>query len=179
MEASLGVAPAQLEPLQPWMASILLSELPIVKAGYDPKSGVDIKLKDLAVEQHKPIAGFETLEQQIRYFADLSEPVQVEFLFSTLDDADKGSNQLDQLVDAWSAGDTDKLQALMNADLRDKYPALYKLLLADRNAAFAKQIETLLKGEGTVFVAVGAAHLIGPDSVQADLAKDGIKAVRQ
>jgi uncharacterized protein YbaP (TraB family) len=32
---------------------------------------------------------------------------------------------------------------------------------------------------GTVFIAVGAAHLAGPDSVQAQLRKLGIQAVRE
>jgi uncharacterized protein YbaP (TraB family) len=32
----------------------------------------------------------------------------------------------------------------------------------------------LLQHPGTVFIAVGAAHLAGPDSVQAQLAKLGI-----
>jgi len=31
---------------------------------------------------------------------------------------------------------------------------------------------------GTVFIAVGAGHLAGPDSVQAKLAKLGVKAER-
>jgi len=31
---------------------------------------------------------------------------------------------------------------------------------------------------GTVFVAVGAGHLAGPDSVQAQLARLGVKAQR-
>jgi uncharacterized protein YbaP (TraB family) len=32
----------------------------------------------------------------------------------------------------------------------------------------------MLKQPGTVFIAVGAAHLAGPDSVQAQLAKMGV-----
>jgi uncharacterized protein YbaP (TraB family) len=37
----------------------------------------------------------------------------------------------------------------------------------------------MLKGHGTVFVAIGAGHLAGPDSVIAMLAKQGIQAKRQ
>ena len=54
-----------------------------------------------------------------------------------------------------------------------------RVLLVQRNRAFAAGIEQLLNGDGVSFVAVGAAHLVGPDSVVADLAKDGITAVRQ
>ena len=38
-----------------------------------------------------------------------------------------------------------------------------------RNEAWAKKIATLLQQPGTVFIAVGAAHLAGPDSVQVQL----------
>jgi uncharacterized protein YbaP (TraB family) len=36
----------------------------------------------------------------------------------------------------------------------------------------------MLKGSGVQLIAVGAAHLAGPDSVQAQLAKRGIKVER-
>jgi uncharacterized protein YbaP (TraB family) len=60
-----------------------------------------------------------------------------------------------------------------------KYPALYKLLIVDRNERFARQIAQMAAGEGVVFAAVGAGHLAGPDSVQADLARLGLAAQRQ
>jgi hypothetical protein len=37
----------------------------------------------------------------------------------------------------------------------------------------------MLKGSGVQLIAVGAAHLAGPDSVQAQLAKRGIKMTTQ
>ena len=63
--------------------------------------------------------------------------------------------------------------------MRDDYPDIYKLLIVERNARFADQIAALARGRGVVFVAIGAGHLAGPDSVQADLAKLGLTAVRQ
>ena len=57
-------------------------------------------------------------------------------------------------------------------------PVLYKRLLTDRNTRWAKWIDGRLKQPGTVFVAVGAGHLAGRDSVQAQLRKRGIKARR-
>jgi uncharacterized protein YbaP (TraB family) len=40
------------------------------------------------------------------------------------------------------------------------------------------QIEGILAGKGVSFMAVGAGHLIGPDSVIAMLAARGVKAER-
>lgn len=177
--AGLGLKPAQLESMRPWLAGLTLSVLPILKAGYDPKSGVDVALKAAAAEQGKPLQAFETMEQQVRFFADLPQNLEVEYLLATLDDVSKGTGELDDLVQAWDAGDTVKLESILNGDLKDNYPDLYRILLTQRNQTFADQIETLLKGEGVSFVAVGAGHLVGPQSVQADLARHGLIAVRQ
>jgi uncharacterized protein YbaP (TraB family) len=76
----------------------------------------------------------------------------------------------------WIAGDADGLAAMMNAELDD--PLLRKRLLTDRNARWAQWIDQRLKQPGTVFVAVGAGHLAGSDSVQRQLRKRGIKARR-
>ena len=77
---------------------------------------------------------------------------------------------LDGLVGAWSGGDVDAIGSMMNDEMAATYPGLYDALLVRRNKDWAGQIETLLKGKGVVLIAVGAAHLAGPDSVQAQLA---------
>ncbi|RZL56533.1 MAG: TraB/GumN family protein, partial [Sphingomonas sp.] len=48
----------------------------------------------------------------------------------------------------------------------------------DRNARWATWIKQRMARPGTVFIAVGAGHLAGPESVQAQLAKLGVKAER-
>lgn len=171
--SDLGIPEEQLEPLQPWLAALRIGTAPLVRAGYDPNSGVDVFVKNLALRQGKPVRGFETIEQQIRYFADLSQALQTQFLLYSLDNAQAGPANVGALVDAWSAGDTAKLQTIINGSFIGKYPQLYDILLVQRNALFARGIEKLLEGNGTAFVAVGMGHLVGPDSVIADLARDG------
>jgi hypothetical protein len=51
-------------------------------------------------------------------------------------------------------------------------------LLKDRNEAWSAVIEDMLKGSGSSFIAVGAAHLAGPDSLQTRLKLRGIVAER-
>jgi uncharacterized protein YbaP (TraB family) len=57
-------------------------------------------------------------------------------------------------------------------------PKLYQRLLVQRNQVWATKIAAMLQQPGTVFIAVGAAHLAGPDSVQVQLRKLGISAQR-
>jgi uncharacterized protein YbaP (TraB family) len=43
-----------------------------------------------------------------------------------------------------------------------------------RNQTWAGKIIAMLQQPGTIFIAVGAGHLAGPDSVQAQLQSRGI-----
>jgi uncharacterized protein YbaP (TraB family) len=167
--AGMGASGAALEPLRPWLAGLTLSIGPLVKAGYDPASGVESKLKAAARDAGKPIRTLETLEQQIGFFADLPPAVELAFLLSALDDMDSGPAMLDALVAAWSAGDMEALNELLVSEMAADYPELYQALLVRRNKDWAGQIQTLLGGKGVSVIAVGAAHLVGDDSVQAQL----------
>jgi uncharacterized protein YbaP (TraB family) len=180
----LGVDPAKWAPMRPWMAGLALDVLPLAKAGYAAGSGVEIAIRRDAVQAGKPVAGLETAEDQIRYLADAPEAEQIELLKSSIDDAEKGPGEIDALVAAWTAGDEDAIEAHMNADLRRDHPWVYRTLIVERNRRFAARIADLAAGRGSgghrvIFVAVGAAHLVGPDSVEADLAGLGLTAVRQ
>jgi uncharacterized protein YbaP (TraB family) len=173
-----GMTAAQLDPMRPWLAGLTLSVVPMLKAGYNPQSGVEAKLKAEVVAAGKPVRQLETPEQQIRFFADATPEVEMSFLDSAIDEAEESPAVLDEMVAAWAAGDVKAIERLMIDEMRGDYPGLYKTLLVDRNANWAEQIDTLLDGKGVSFIAVGAGHLAGDDSVQAMLAKRGIKVKR-
>jgi uncharacterized protein len=168
-----------LEMMKPWLAGMMLSLAPVMQAGYDPNTGVELELKPEFAKANKPVKGFETMEQQIHYFADMSDKAQLDFLVSELDDADSAVDKFKELVAAWYSGDVAKLDALNNADFRDKYPDLFQLLVVKRNQSFVTQIQDLLKGDSVTFVAVGAGHLVGKDGVPAMLEKQGFKVTRE
>ena len=173
-----GIPAPALDAMKPWMAAVTLTVAPIVKAGFDPESGADKKLRQQFASEGKPVKGLETAEQQIRYFADLSQAVQVSMLRNALDDYAKADTEIAALVKDWQAGDVDAIAALEDSDMRDKYPVLYKTLLTMRNQHWAQQIAQMLGNHQTVFIGVGAAHLAGPDDVQTQLQKLGIKVER-
>ena len=177
--AKLGAPKDQIEKLRPWFAATQLSMLPLIRAGYDPNAGVDVRLRSMAVAEGKKVKGFETLQQEMQMLSDLPEPLQVQCLLSTLDDADKGASLFERVVSAWSRGDVTRLQMLLNESTKLKYAELYRKLFVERNRVFAKDIGGLLAGNGTYFVAIGAGHLTGPDSVQKQLTHAGYAVVRE
>jgi uncharacterized protein YbaP (TraB family) len=99
-------------------------------------------------------------------------------LRSTLQDYDQAPVELDRMVAEWAKGDTENLGKMLVDEMKGASPALYDEILTKRNANWAVKIEEMLKGSGTVFIAVGAGHLIGPDSVQVQLKARGIEATR-
>ena len=176
---TIGASAAQLDPLRPWFAGLTLSMAPLVKAGYDPASGVELTLKARALAAGKPVHGFETIDKQVRILATLPDAVQLSFLRTTLEDFDQATVMLDQMVEAWAEGDVQALDRVAVQEMKADAPEVYDALLVHRNTDFADQIQSLLAGSGTVFIAIGAAHLTGEDSVQAMLEARGVEVVRQ
>jgi uncharacterized protein YbaP (TraB family) len=169
---------AALDIMRPWLAALSLTVAPLVKAGLDPKLGVDRQLRTAMEQNGKPVHALETAEQQIRFLADMPTALQLGLLRATLRDTDRADVDLKRLIGEWKAGDDDAIARLENDPLRRREPQLYQRLLVERNAAWARRIKAMLDQPGTVFVAVGAAHLAGPDSVQAQLQAHGTPVER-
>jgi len=172
---------AMFEPMQPWLVSMTVSLAPMMKAGYDPKSGVDATLLEQAKKAGKKVEGFETMEQQLHFVADDPQDEQVRKLHEELAGMEKSAAAMNEMVAAWERGDVAKIGTLEDGELKVKHPEEYKKLVVDRNAKWAATLDGLLKdpATGTVFVGVGAAHLAGEDSVVEMLKKDGWKVERE
>ncbi len=171
---TIGLSAARMDPFRPWFAALTLAVAPLAKAGYDPASGVEPILKARAEAAGKPVGGFETIDEQIRILAGFSEGDQLEFLRSTLEDFETATVDLDRLVDAWATGDVEAIEAIGVRPMREAGKELYEALLVRRNMRWADEIQTMLRGSGSVFIAVGAAHLAGDDSVQEILERRGV-----
>lgn len=174
--AKIPLPAAALDRYKPWYAAVILSSLPLIKAGLDPKSGAEAALSANADARHVPHSALETADYQLCLFDSLPNDVQLGFLASVMRDYDKIAPEIDGLIDAWGHGDADGLAKALNADMDD--PRLEQVLLIQRNKNWAAWVHDRLKKPGTVFVAVGAGHLAGHGSVQEQLAAAGISATR-
>lgn len=180
LAAELGKigAPADaLDKFEPWFASMTLTSILMQKMGMKPETGVEEILKAAAKKDGKSLGEVESFEWQINLFDTMPEDMQIALLTSGLEDIPEAEKVMGQMLNTWSKGDIDGLARLMNEAMLET-PELGKLLLADRNARWAEWIDKRLDKPGTVFMAVGAGHLGGRESVQAMLAKRGIKTQR-
>ena len=176
---SIGSDAVQMDIYRPWLAALTLSIAPLVRAGYDPQSGVELTLKARADAAGKPVHGFETIDKQVRILAGMPESEQLAYLASTLESWEDATVELDRMVEAWASGDVATLETVGVDEMETESPALYRALLVQRNADWADQIQTLMEGSGTLFIAVGAAHLAGDDSVQEILVDRGLTVPRE
>ena len=167
-----------LEPMKPWYAAVTLTMLPLAKAGYNASAGVEVALRLQARLEGDKIVGLETTEEQLQMMDSMSERDQIAFLMEQLTDVEAGLAELERLTKAWSEGDLDYLAEEFVGEAKRVSPTLYRRMFTERNIRWSREIATLLKRSGVQFIAVGAGHLVGPDSVQAQLAKRGIKAER-
>ncbi len=174
---TLGIPPAALESFEPWMVSLTFSVVGIVKAGFDPNSGVEKILTAAAKDKGKTLVGLETAEQQLGYFDTLPEPMQIKFLNDSIAEIGLAKATFDKMIGAWAAGKPDQLAKDINGSMGTT-PEIGTILLTDRNRRWATWIADRMAKPGTVFLAVGAGHLAGKNSVQDFLKKLHVKAKR-
>jgi uncharacterized protein len=174
--AKQGIPAAAFDRYKPWFAAVALATLPLQREGFQLTQGVEAQLEVRNKARGKSRQGLETLEYQLSIFSRLPLEVQKRYLFQVIDALPTIREDVGKMVSAWAAGDAAALAALINAEEED--PAMYQALLTNRNKNWAVWIAKRMEQPGTVFVAVGAGHLGGKDSVQDVLAKAGHQTSR-
>lgn len=160
---------------RPWLAALELSVTEAAAQGERPEAGVEPALLAEAQRRQMRLSFFETPEQQILILADLPEADAVRFLGATIRDVEAGAPSDAQIERAWATGDVAALGRLFDGQLQEAGPVVRDALITRRNAVWADDIVRRLNGSGHIFIAVGAAHLAGPDSVVALLRARGVK----
>ena len=176
---AVGMSPAQIDPARPWFAALMIATGPLTAAGFSPENSVELNLRARALAAGKSIHGLETLDQQVGGLARMSDEGQMIYLRSYLSTYATAADQMQRAVAGWSTGDTTAMDRFAFENGRAISEEVHQIFLAKRNADWADQIEGLLKGSGVSFIAVGAAHLAGDDSLQALLAAKGITVTRE
>nr|WP_162938110.1 TraB/GumN family protein [Kiloniella sp. EL199] len=164
--------------LRPWFTAVTLAGIQMQAEGLNPEAGVDKALWEDAKAAGKELGYLETLEQQLRIFGNMTPEEDLAMFNSSMVQLVEDTDMLDQLFVYWKTGQIEELAALMNASF-DGQDRIKAALLDDRNANWAEKIEDIMRGSGTAFIAVGAGHLGGDQSLQWYLERLGYEVVRQ
>ncbi|NNE39669.1 MAG: TraB/GumN family protein [Marinicaulis sp.] len=179
ISTSLNLPIAAIDPMRPWNAFLTLSVSFIVKQGFDPASGVDSVLSAQARTLGKKLQYFETIEEQIGFFTGLAPETEKSLLEITLREWENQVEEFDDLFAAWAYGDVNFIDEEMNTSMREEAPEVYATLITERNEKWVERIAADMDaGDGTALVAVGAAHLVGEDSLPTLLKAKGFDVSR-
>lgn len=175
--APLGVAPGAFDMFEPWFVSMTLNAAVAQRLGMTGNHGAEAVLVRAAEGRQMTLGAVETLEDQIRIFDGMPRTAQIAQLKESIDKMEEMNATLGRMLAVWYAGDAGQLEQVMNEGLREN-PALRRAMLENRNRAWAEWVDERLDRPGTVFMAVGAGHLVGPDSLQVFLRQRNIDSQR-
>lgn len=166
----LNLTDAQFRDEESWAVALQIAAIGGEKQGMDPASGVEPQLRKLI--GGKPVTGLETLDGQFGIFDTLPDRAQQTLLEQiAVEAADDRDDEAD-MVRLWLRGDDLGIaRESQKGFLSD--PTLHQALLTGRNAAWASQIDAMLKDGAAPFIAVGAAHVSGSDGLPALLKAKG------
>ncbi len=172
MMALSDFSPGQFDDTESWAAAIMLARVGAVGR---PRNGVDRYV--ISQFEDRRIYGFEMAAQQLGIFDQLSPQDQRDLLEGTVREWAASRANPGHLTRAWLRGDAATLeQATSTGIMADE--ELREALLVGRNNRWMPVLLTHLEGNESVLVAVGAAHLVGPDGLPALLAEQGYTVQR-
>ena len=150
--------------------------------GMQIENGADMVLRHVAEAEGKPVEGLETLQLQIDMFSHLPPAPQPAAMASprratATTQMESFSNALGEMQSAWKRGDQSVFARMLD-QLKTASPDAYRMMFTERNERWADWVRARMQTPGTVFVAVGAGHLAGNDSLLVKLAQRGIACRR-
>lgn len=154
-----GLGQARQQRTESWAAALMLAQ---VSADGDSANGVDRALiRDFT---GRPVHELEGARMQLAIFDALPEDAQRALLIAVIEASKPGRNKAERLRSAWLTGDLAVIEAAsqqgMMADTR-----LRKALMIERNRRWLARIEAELQPPTRPLIAVGAAHLVGPQGL--------------
>jgi hypothetical protein len=170
--ARSGTSPASFEDTEDWAAAIMLAQ---VDAYGQPRNGVDRAL--IREFGERPVVGFETAENQLGIFDSLAPNDQRDLLEGTVREWQDAQANPGKLTRAWLAGDLATIETATTEGIMAD-PELREALLVGRNRAWLRLLLNTLARQEKPLVAVGTAHLVGPDGLVEMLKSEGYSVRR-
>ncbi len=169
--------PGSLDRYKPFFAAVTLTTLQFGELGMGAAQGAEAVIKAAAKGSMKTLGAVETVDQQFAMLDAMPEREQLRLLEATLADDGSAAKEIAAMLDAWHRGDAKAVAAAIQKSDRDS-PAFFKIMFTDRNLRWRQWVDRRLQQPGTVFMAVGAGHLAGNQSLVALLQRGGHRVRR-
>jgi uncharacterized protein YbaP (TraB family) len=120
----------------------------------------ELEFEKMAQKNKQELLGLETVDFQLSLFDNMSLEDQVKMVMESLRDEKNAKYKFEEMQQVYLEQDLDRLYKIT----RDESTTLNRSFLEDRNMDWIPKIEEITKNK-IVFIAVGAAHLAGPEGV--------------
>lgn len=177
--APAGFRPLSVTPSASFLATARMAINAGQSRGMKVDNGADMVLRHIAEAEGKPVEGLETLQLQMNMFNQIPTvaPAPQAHSAPATNEMSGLSKAMEQMQAAWTRGDQSVFISMLD-QLKSASPETYRLMFTERNARWADWIRARMQTPGTVFVAVGAGHLAGKDSLLVKLAQRGLPSQR-
>jgi uncharacterized protein YbaP (TraB family) len=136
-------------------------------------SGVEEQLMQLAKQNKKQIQGLETMAFQASVFDSIPYQDQAKELLKSIDSLEAYKKYFAKMVQVYKQQELKKIEVLFNDNefgMQDNQD----ILLDKRNSNWVTKLKEIMRNE-SVFIAVGAGHLVGEKGLITLLRKAGYK----
>jgi uncharacterized protein YbaP (TraB family) len=172
--SELGLQVEIFNQFRPWLCALTLTSMELQRLGFNANYGIDMHFFDRAKQDGKEMRFLETTDDQLGLFTEMSRQEEDAFLAKVLEELETMRVKVNDMINAWKSGDTNKLSSMVKVEF-EGYPEVYAKMLVERNQKWVKHIEDLSGQDGNSLVVVGAAHLVGDDSILELLKKKGFE----
>lgn len=179
-QVSQGIRPPSVTPSASFLATTQMALSAGRSQGMQVDQGADMVLRHIAEGEGKAVSGLETLQFQLDMFNRMppaAPPASKTAAATAEQPIQRLSKTMTAMQSAWKRGDQSVFVNLLD-QLRAGSPDTYRMMFTERNARWADWIAARMQMPGTIFVAVGAGHLAGKDSVLVQLGERGIYSTR-
>lgn len=185
--AANGLSMDYLDLIPTWMVTFVIETDASEEQGASREYGVETVLETVFRKAKKPIRAIEDANSVDAALTAMSEQDQLIALNGMLTEIrtaepeslvptkETETHPYDGAIE-WAKGNVEKIATDLTPEVLGT--AYYKILLIDRNTAWAGWLQERMKKPGKILLAVGAGHLSGPESVQNMLIKKGLKVER-
>ena len=135
-------------------------------------SGIEEELMKIAKEDKKEIKGLETMQFQASVFDSIPYEWQAKELLKNIDSFAQYKIEFDSMLAEYKSQRLAEMETLVTKSEFGSDKGYEDLLLNNRNKNWVAQLKEIMKKE-SVFVAVGAGHLVGEKGLLNILKKEG------
>ena len=158
--------------MKPVMVQLNILRFTAPKSTITPTNpALDQYLQDYGKANHKTVVGLETAEDQGVILFGSSLERQKELLLKSIGDEKKNKKESQKLYEDYIAQDLSSLEKTFTK-LADYTQEEFEAIIKNRNAKWIAQLPNLMQN-GSLFIAVGAGHLVGEDGLIEQLKAKG------